>query len=78
MKNNKSPGSDGFSAEFLNFFWNDIKTYIMRAIYLCIYSKKEFPISQLLGIIAYLPKGDKSRQLKKDSRPITLLYVYTR
>ena len=23
MKNNRSPGSDGFTAEFYNFFWND-------------------------------------------------------
>lgn len=22
MKNNKSPGSDGFTAEFFKFFWN--------------------------------------------------------
>lgn len=30
MKNNKSPGSDGFTAEFYNFFWNDL--YIKNAM----------------------------------------------
>ena len=27
MKNRKSPGSDGFAAEFLKFFWNDLKIF---------------------------------------------------
>ena len=27
MKNNKSPGSDGFIAEFHKLFWKDLKTY---------------------------------------------------
>ena len=74
MKNNKSPESDGFTAEFYKFFWNDLKTYIMSAIH-CIYRKKELPISQRLGIISCLPKGDKPRQFLKNWRPITLLNV---
>ena len=32
MKNNKSPGSDGFTAEFYKFFWKDLRTYISKAI----------------------------------------------
>ena len=32
MKNNKSPGSDGFTAEFYMFFWADLKNYITKAI----------------------------------------------
>ena len=32
MKNNKSPGSDGFIAEFYKLFWKDLKTYITKAI----------------------------------------------
>lgn len=48
-------------------YWNSIT---------CIFSKKELPISQRLGIISCLPKGDKPRQyLKKNWRPITLLNV---
>ena len=32
MKNNKSPGSDGFTAEFYKFFYKDLKVFIRRAI----------------------------------------------
>jgi exonuclease III len=74
MKNNKSPGSDGFTAEFFKFFWNDLKYYILRAIS-CIFENKELPISQRLGIITCIPKGDKPRQYLKNWRPITLLNV---
>ena len=32
MKNNKSPGSDGFTVEFFKFFFKDLKTFIKRGI----------------------------------------------
>ena len=32
MKNDKSPGLDGYSSEFLKFFWSKLKYYILRAI----------------------------------------------
>ena len=32
MKNNKSPGSDGFSSEFYKFFWRDLGVYLLRSI----------------------------------------------
>lgn len=74
MKNNKSPGSDGYTAEFFKFFWVDLKKIILNSIP-CIFSKKELPISQRLGIISCLPKGDKPRQYLKNWRSITLLNV---
>ena len=46
----------------------------MSAIH-CIYRKKDLPISQRLGIISCLPKGDKPRQFLKNWRPFTLLNV---
>lgn len=64
MKNNTFPGSNGFTVEFYKFFWNDLKIYIAKAvqhIFLC----KHLSISQRLGIISCLPKGDKPRQFKK-------------
>ena len=75
MKNNKSPGSDGFTVEFYKFFWKDIKNHIVAAVN-HIFKKKELPISQRLGIITCLPKGDKPRQFLKNWRPITLLNVF--
>lgn len=74
MKNNKSPGSDGFTVEFFKFFWKDFKHYIVSAVN-HIFVKKELPISQRLGIITCLPKGDKPRQFLKNWHPITLLNV---
>ena len=58
----------------LSFFWKDLKLFIIKAIN-CIFYKKELPISQRLGIISCLPKGDKPRQYLKNWRPITLLNV---
>lgn len=64
MKNNKSPGSDGFTAEFYKFFWADLKNYITKAINQ-IFLRGELPVSQRLGVISCLPKGDKPRQFLK-------------
>ena len=30
MKNEKSPGLDGFTVGFFNFFWTDLKFFILR------------------------------------------------
>ena len=32
MKNDKSPGLDGFTAEFYKFFWIDIGTFVLRSL----------------------------------------------
>ena len=32
MKNNKSPGSDGYTVEFFKFFWKDLGHYLIKAI----------------------------------------------
>lgn len=32
MKDNKSPGSDGISAESYKIFWNDIKTMLIDSM----------------------------------------------
>ena len=32
MKNNKSPGSDGFTAKFYKVFWNNIGTFLVRSV----------------------------------------------
>lgn len=61
MKNNKSPGSDGFRVELFKFFWKNLKLFILNAINF-IFLKKELPISQRLEIISCLPKGDKPRR----------------
>ena len=32
MKNSKTPGSDGFPAEFFKFFWIDLKFFILKSL----------------------------------------------
>ena len=32
MKNNKSPGQDGFTVEFYRFFWQHLKSFIVRSL----------------------------------------------
>ena len=72
MKSNKSPGSDGFSAEFFKVFWKYIGVYVVRSINHG-YKNNILSITQRHGVITLLPKGDKPKQYLKNWRPITLL-----
>ena len=71
-KNGKSPGSDGFSYEFYNFFSVDLQWFLLRSLNLA-YELGQLSVTQRNGIITLLPKGDKPRQFLKNWRPITLL-----
>ena len=71
-KNEKSPGSDGFSFEFYKFFVNDLSWFLLRSLNFA-YTVGQLSVTQKNGIITLLPKGDKPRQSLKNWRPITLL-----
>ena len=45
FKNGKSPGSDGFTAEFYKFFWNDISENLILSLNYA-FEKGELPICQ--------------------------------
>ena len=72
MKNSKSPGSDGLTAEFYKFFWIDIKNPLLDSIEHA-FTKGELSIEQKRGILTLIPKKDKNRLYLKNWRPITLL-----
>ena len=72
MSNNRSPGSDGFSAEFFKIFWKKMGQFIVRSINYG-FSKGELSITQREGIITCIPKENKPRQFVKNYRPISLL-----
>ena len=70
MKNNKTPGPDGYCDEFFEIFWEEIKFLGINAFkeYL---NKQSLSDQQKIGIITCLPKQD--RRYMKNWRPITLL-----
>ena len=74
MKNNRSPGSDGFTTEFLKKFWIDIGKYLLRALNYG-FEYRELSSTQKEGVIICLPKGQKDKHYLKNWRPISLLNV---
>lgn len=71
---NKSPGTDGLTAEFYRFFWKEIRHLLFKAIQECIV-KNELMTSMKQGLIILIPKHGKDRRLLDNLRPITLLNV---
>ena len=72
MKNNKSPGSDGYTAEFFKFFWSDLGVFLVRALNYGFLSG-QLSVTQRQGIITCIPKEGKEKKHLKNWRPITLL-----
>ena len=72
MKNDKSPGLDGFTVEFFKFFWLDLGNFILRSLNFG-YNNGNLSVTQKQGIITCLPKQDKNRIFLKNWRPISLL-----
>ena len=74
MKNNKTPGIDGFPSEFFKVFWCKLKHIICRALNYS-YQKGKLSVTLRQSLINCIPKGDKPRQFLKNWRPISLLTV---
>ena len=57
LSNNKTPGSDGFTAEFYKFFWPQIKDIVFDSF---VYAyNTELSIEQRHGILNIIPKKEK-------------------
>ena len=74
MKNNKSPGSDGFTVEFFKFFFRDLGFYLLQSLNEG-FENGELSASQKQGIIVCIPKENKPKMFLKNWRPITLLNI---
>ena len=72
MKNNKSPGTSGFTVDFYNVFWKQLGNFVLRSINYG-FLQVELSITQKNGLIVCIPKENKSRNVLKNWRPITLL-----
>ena len=71
---NKSPGTDGFTAEFYLSFW-DVLGPVMVDSFNYAFTTGNLSISQRQGIIRLIPKKDKDLTYLKNWRPISLLNV---
>ena len=74
MKNGKSPGLDGYTAEFYKFFWSDLHPFLLNSLNYA-YHTGSFSITQRQGVITCLPKDGKPKEYIKNWRPISLLNV---
>ena len=74
MSDDKSPGNDGISREFYDFFWEDVGI-LMFDSFMEAKVKKELSVSQRQAIIKLLEKMDKDRRFIKNWRPISLLNI---
>jgi exonuclease III len=74
MPNDKSPGTDGLSAEFYKRFWKHLKKPLIKC-FRTVYEKEELSIDQKTGIISLIPKAEKDPLQIKNWRPITILNV---
>ena len=72
LENNKSPGSDGFTAEFYKTFWSMINLFVYES-YLYAFKTGRLSIDQRRGVLTLLPKPQKDIRYLSNWRPISLL-----
>ena len=68
----KTPGSDGLSAEFYLAFWESVGKELVDSLNYA-FECGELTISQRIGIITLIPKKHKDKTLLDNWRPISLL-----
>ena len=68
----KTPGSDGLSAEFYKFFWTDINNFVYDSINAA-FEQQCMSQEQRRAVLRLIPKKDKDITDLKNWRPISLL-----
>ena len=74
MQNDKTPGSDGITADFYRVMWKHVKEPFMNLInYIDSQPSASLPQTLRNGILNLIPKQGKDQRYLKNLRPITLL-----
>ena len=72
MPNEKSPGNDdGFTKEFFESFWSEVKIKKILSCILHSFGKEELCTSQRQEIIKLIEKKDKDKRLIQNWRPVS-------
>ena len=74
FKKCKTPGTDGFPAEFYQFFWPELRTEMLASFHFA-FQSGSLSISQRRGVISLIPKKNKDKSILENLRPISLLNV---
>ena len=74
FQKNKSPGTDGLTAEFYSFFWDLLSSTMINSFNYG-FVKGELSISQRQNIIRLIPKKNKNLSSLKKWQPTSLLNV---
>ena len=72
MANNKSPGLDGFTANFYKYFWSELKNPLFES-YLYSFENGQLSDGQRRGLLNLIPKPLKDLRLLNSWRPVSLL-----
>uniref|UniRef100_A0A8C2B6N7 Reverse transcriptase domain-containing protein n=1 Tax=Cyprinus carpio TaxID=7962 RepID=A0A8C2B6N7_CYPCA len=72
LKNNKSPGCDGITAELYKMF-DELLTPFLVKVFSESLEKEALPTTMTQGVITLIPKPEKDRNCLENWRPITLL-----
>ena len=64
LRNDKSPGPDGFTVNFFKVFWKQLGVFLVRSLNNG-YVNDLLSISQRQGIITLIPKGNKPKEFIK-------------
>ena len=74
FEDNKSPGEDGFTAEFYKHFFDLVGSDLINSLNQA-FVVGELSISERRGVITLIPKEDSDLLDLKNWRPITLLNI---